>query len=253
MSQVAGLGYHGVGRSHVAAGNDGPAVCGPRGAKPMTESDWRACQEPQKMLVALRATGKASERKLRLFAVACFRRVWDLVVDGRSQRAVEVAERYADGLASDEEVGEAWKDAIYAANGMFARPGFSPSERLKRTAYAAGCAAAVGWDALTSATEVVDPGVGCLILRDIFGPLPFCPVTLPRPPWPGTTAVSPPSWRLPSTTGETSRPSGWASSGTPWRKPASATPRCWVTAVTGRPSMCGAAGRWTCCSPRSEP
>src|SRR5436190_21057171 len=55
------------------------------------------------MLEFLQKSGRASERKLRLFAVACSRRVWDWI-DALGQAAVEVAERYADGLAGREEI-----------------------------------------------------------------------------------------------------------------------------------------------------
>jgi hypothetical protein len=53
------------------------------------------------MLLALRASGRASDRKLRLFAVACCRLLLRQVrVVPSAEHAVEVAERYADGAAS---------------------------------------------------------------------------------------------------------------------------------------------------------
>ncbi len=64
----------------------------------MDERSWRECNEPQKMLEFLR--GRASDRKLRLFAVGCCRRVW-LQLDGASlPEAIKVAERFADGEVS---------------------------------------------------------------------------------------------------------------------------------------------------------
>jgi hypothetical protein len=61
----------------------------------MTETEWLACKDPRPMLEFLR--GKASERKLRLFACACVRRVWHLLDDQSSREAVEAGERRPDG------------------------------------------------------------------------------------------------------------------------------------------------------------
>src|ERR1700678_1005184 len=75
----------------------------------MTEQEWLVCRDPVKMLDYL--AEKTSDRKMRLFACACCRRIWHLLPDVRSKEAIIVAERYADGETSDEQL----CDAAYAA------------------------------------------------------------------------------------------------------------------------------------------
>jgi hypothetical protein len=69
----------------------------------MTEAEWLACTNPQKTLEFLR--GKATERKLRLFACGCCYRLHDLwgMMDGCLE-AVEFANLYADGGAAREDL-----------------------------------------------------------------------------------------------------------------------------------------------------
>jgi hypothetical protein len=74
------------------------------GRESMTEADWLDCTDPTSMLEFLR--GKASERTMRLFAVACCRRIWPwLPKPGR--KAVTIAEGHAEGLRSLEELQQA--------------------------------------------------------------------------------------------------------------------------------------------------
>jgi hypothetical protein len=63
----------------------------------MNEREWAASTNACLMLDA---RGKRlSERKLRLFAVGCCRRVWEQLTVAELRTAVEMAEHYADGAA----------------------------------------------------------------------------------------------------------------------------------------------------------
>src|SRR5262245_10588461 len=75
----------------------------------MTEAEWLACTDPQPMLEFLR--GKASDRKLRLFAVACCRRVLPSLEYEEFRDAVRKAESFADGFADRAEMLEAHEKA----------------------------------------------------------------------------------------------------------------------------------------------
>jgi hypothetical protein len=69
----------------------------------MTEADWLTCPDPAPMLRFVTKQG-ASERTLRLFAVACARRVWDLLPGDRERGVVDVAQQMADGRAHEQDV-----------------------------------------------------------------------------------------------------------------------------------------------------
>jgi hypothetical protein len=168
----------------------------------MTEAEWLVCTDPSPMLDYMRS--KASDRKLRLFACACCRHVWDWLMDERSRQAIEAAEQYADGLTSDENLNINY-NAARAARSIIKRTipqgGSSPpfcaaraAEKIVETAVES-VIAAVGW--VTSAVgfqAIPDPANGdfdnayeailyfqsfhaCPLLQDIFGN-PFRPVTL---------------------------------------------------------------------------
>lgn len=115
----------------------------------MSEQNWEACQNPHPMIAFLRGGGgKATDRKLRLFACACVRRVWHLITDPRSGNAVDVAERFADGRATKAELSEARaaaQDALREAPRDAAR-------EAALCAASAGAKRAASWAAASAVT-----------------------------------------------------------------------------------------------------
>src|SRR4051794_20635910 len=75
----------------------------------MNERNWRTSGSPARMLAFVAA--RAGPRKLRLYACGGARSVAHLLMDETAVRAVAVAERFADGLADDAELGAAQSEA----------------------------------------------------------------------------------------------------------------------------------------------
>jgi hypothetical protein len=111
----------------------------------MTEDEWNAGNTPERMLgyllgreypanfgwlaaLGLRRDSPAppgrmaSNRKLRLFACACCRRIRSYFWDKRSRRAALVAERYADGLVRGRRLQMAQAAALAAAEALAGNP-----------------------------------------------------------------------------------------------------------------------------------
>jgi hypothetical protein len=148
----------------------------------MNENDWLGCTDPRPMLQFLR--DKASARKLRLFAVACCRRVMEVGPGGE----VAVAERAADGLATEAELAEAHAEAergFQQASGQFsyvpAPPYIHADGAVVTVTFASAMEAAEGTSAEAAAfVGDREPPAQAALLRDIFGN-PFRPAPAVAP------------------------------------------------------------------------
>lgn len=111
----------------------------------MTDEDWQGSGDPDPMLRYLIGTNyprvqaveafpdsKASDRKLRLFACACYGRLGHLLPDPRARAAVHVAERFADGEATMEELEQAEAQVRRALDALEGR--WRASRGAERTA-----------------------------------------------------------------------------------------------------------------------
>lgn len=85
---------------------------------PLTEAEWLAASDPRALLVGVaRVQPPGWDRKLRLFACACWRQIGHLVGDPFRQAVLDVAERYADGQAGVAELASVRRGSMGVAAG----------------------------------------------------------------------------------------------------------------------------------------
>jgi hypothetical protein len=147
----------------------------------MTEAEWLAREEPWRMLGI--AQRQVNRRKFRLFACACCRRAPDAGTHDRGDAAIELAERLADGLETNQARAQAERELWLGPLAPRSRPPIF-IYALKGNAVAAASDAAF-WVSHNSAAE---RAMLCSLIRDIFGN-PFRPVTF-APEWRTDTALT---------------------------------------------------------------
>jgi hypothetical protein len=132
----------------------------------MTEAEWLACSDSYSMLRFL--DKKISDRKVRLLACACCRRLWGHLRDERSREAVCVTERYADSSASKAELRRS-RQAVRAAQQEIPRDG---KHEVEWNAYGVIALVATEKDFIKAIDEawVVarSPATGIRVARDPF-------------------------------------------------------------------------------------
>jgi hypothetical protein len=143
------------------------------------------------MLKFLLGRGQASERKFRLFACACCRRIWDLFPDPRNRDMVVAIEDHPDGTFGDPDLHEAICASSAREYQFRDRPAYRPAYWVARDlgwGFYKMTAGESAFIVARRAVSVVPDGpepraqtkAQAGLLRDILGPLPIRPVVLGR-------------------------------------------------------------------------
>ncbi len=141
----------------------------------MTEAEWLDCTEAHTLLTFLETGCEPSGRKLRLFSVAYYRRMWNSMTKESHRKWVEANERLADGEISLEK----WNSARWAAGQYQATMDIRRYATLEEAFR--DDALEEAWGLVRSDVGLEDTRENASVLRDIFGN-PF----RPSPPLPPT-------------------------------------------------------------------
>jgi hypothetical protein len=139
------------------------------------------------MLTFLLGRGHASDRKIRLFGCACCRLIWDLFPDPRNRDMVVAIEDHPDGSFSDPELEYASTTPSLREREFGHDPAYWVAKYLGRgfyklTAGTSALAVALRAAAMTpeGPAREAHKAEQADRLRDIFGPIPFRPLTVHR-------------------------------------------------------------------------
>jgi hypothetical protein len=139
----------------------------------MNEQRRLACIELLRMLQQLR--GSSSDRRFRLFACACCRRIWDLLPDPANRGLVSAVEDHPDGSFHDPEVYAAAVASSAREHELRVHPAYWVAKYLGRGFYkmtAADSALVVALK-VASLVDKAEVEMHAGLVRDIFGSLPF--------------------------------------------------------------------------------
>lgn len=110
----------------------------------MTEEEWLVCESSQRMLRFLH--GKSPQRRLRLFLCACCR-VVEHLLGPEARELLDIAERFADSLATPQELSRARDRARHADKQARARCSSEQTSACRAVRLASNENAEQGWQA----------------------------------------------------------------------------------------------------------